>query len=73
MNEKKNGAETGNGLLPNCVTIQLKLYRDIAFWACSLDGKHVMIQSDCIVTSGGRLGWRSVSRYNQLYRDRLRT
>ena len=36
-----------------------------------LAGKCVMIQSDCIVT-GGSLGWKSVSQYNLLYRDKLR-
>ena len=36
-----------------------------------LSWEAVTIQSDCIVT-GCSLGWRSVSLYNLLYRDKLR-
>ena len=30
--KKKNVAETGNGPLPNCVTIQCELYREMVVW-----------------------------------------
>ena len=33
--KKRRNEEELVRLLPNCVTIQWKLYRDIAFWACS--------------------------------------
>ena len=56
-------------LLPNWVTIQWKLYRDMAVLGVQFGWRVCHDTISCIVTGGGLTGWDG-SRYNKLYRDR---